>query len=169
MSFLVYFVIRFASFVATGFDYSVIRTIFFEMFLLVCITEGLIKKNNSLYIAIFVVLQSIFTFLSLLIFYIKDYIGEQFVSMLYDMTYLDKYQNALLFGNPNSAGIMAGFAVIIAIVNLKERRNNRFIPAIYGLFNIVALLLFGCRSAEIGLLAVIASLIIIYIIKDISL
>lgn len=166
---VLYFVARGVSLYLSGFDYSVIRTIFFEMFLLVCITEGLIKKNNSLYIAIFVVLQSIFTFLSLLIFYIKDYIGEQFVSMLYDMTYLDKYQNALLFGNPNSAGIMAGFAVIIAIVNLKERRNNRFIPAIYGLFNIVALLLFGCRSAEIGLLAVIASLIIIYIIKDISL
>lgn len=166
---VLYFVARGISLYLSGFDYSVIRTIFFELFLLVCITESLIKKNSSLYISIFVVLQSTFTFLSLLIFYIKDYIGEQFVSMLYDMTYLDKCQNALLFGNPNSAGIMAGFAVIIAIVKLKECKNNRFIPAIYGIFNIVALLLFGCRSAEIGLLAVLATLIIICIFKNISL
>lgn len=166
---VLYFVARGVSLYLSGFDYSVIRTIFFELFLLVCITESLIKKNNSLYISIFVVLQSTFTFLSLLIFYIKDYIGEQFVSMLYDMTYLDKCQNALLFGNQNSAGIMAGFAVIIAIVKLKECRNNKFIPAIYGIFNIVVLLLFGCRSAEIGLLAVMVALIIICIFKNISL
>lgn len=158
---IVYFVARAISLWQSGFDYSVIRTIFFEMFFLIGIcnmTAG--GKSKLLYIKIFVWLELVFTALSLAIFYIGGLMGDSLNNFLIKYTYFEKSGNALLFSNPNTAGLFAAFAVVIAIILYNKKIfSNKFL-IVFGVYNLIALVLFGCRSADMGLIAVAAVLLL---------
>lgn len=150
-----YFVVRLISLMQSGFEYSVIRSIFFEAFILICITDNLVLQNRMTYIKLFASLQLVFSLLSLGMYYSMNMFSDSYTTMLYNWTNLEKCQNALLFGNPNTAGIMAGFGIVVAIICYKRQLCNNKLVIAYGLFNVVALVLFGCRSADVGIIAVI--------------
>lgn len=155
-----YFVVRLISLIQSEFDYSVIRSVFFEAFLLVCITDNLVLQNRMTYIKLFASLQLVFSLLSLGMYYSMNMFSDSYTTMLYNWTNLEKCQNALLFGNPNTAGIMAGFGIVVAIICYKRQLCNNKLVIAYGLFNAVALVLFGCRSADVGIIAIIIVTII---------
>lgn len=158
---IIYFTVRVMTLAKMGFDYSTIRTIFFEAFFLIGITKCTVGDscNRSLYIRIFVWLELILTAASLLIYYLHSYLGAGIYDSLMEFTYLEKSGNALIFANPNTAGLMAGFAAVMAIMCYKKDiMNDRFL-IIYGAYNVVALLLFGCRSAYVGLILVVCVLL----------
>lgn len=152
---ILYFIVRLISLVQSGFDYSVIRSVFFEAFLLVCITDNLVLQNIMTYIKIFAGLQLLFSVLSLGMYYSINLFSDSYLTMLYNCTNIINCQNALLFGNPNTAGIMAGFGIVVAIICYKRQLCNKKLVITYGLFNVFALALFGCRSADVGIIAVV--------------
>lgn len=158
---IVYFIVRLLTLVKMDFDYSTIRTIFFEVFFLIGITECTVggSSKRNLYIKIFVWIELVMTALSLLLYYMLPYLGEGMNDFAGSMMFLEKSGNALLFSNPNTAGLMAGFAVVMAIMCYKKGIFNDKFLIIYGIYNVIALILFGCRSSDVGLILVILVLI----------
>ena len=156
---MLYFVARVISLWQSGFDYSVIRTIFFEVFFLIGIcTLSLKGGNNNFYIKLFMWIELIVSSLSLLLYYASNYIGGTLLEVLTKHTYYENSGNALLYSNPNTAGIMAGFSIILALILYGKKNYNKYFVLFFGAFNIGALVLFGCRSSEVGILAVVAAL-----------
>ena len=152
---MVYFVVRGISLLQSGFEYGVIRTIFFEVFFLIGICSITLQKSKKIYISMFIWLELIFSASSLILYYSRSFFGAGFENFLTEYTYLDKSGNALMFANPNTAGIMAGFSIVLAVILYGRSRYSNGFLLFFGIFNAAALLMFGCRSADVGVLAVI--------------
>lgn len=159
---IIYFIVRMLTLVKMDFEYSAIRTVFFEVFFLIGITECTVGGSNkrNLYIKIFVWMELVLTAVSLLLYYMLPYLGAGIENFAESMMFLEKCGNAMVFSNPNTAGLMAGFAVVMAIMCYKKGIFSDKFLIIYGLYNVIALLLFGCRSSDVGLIIVIGVLII---------
>ena len=155
-----YFAARAISCVLSGFDYSVIRSIFFEVFYLIGISKITLGRKREFYIKAFMVLEMIFSAGSLILYYYNAATGGSIQGFLSEYTYFDKTGTALLYINPNTAGIFAGFSIILAIVLYGRSRYNKMFLALFGLFNLAALILFGCRSADVGVIFVLAVVIL---------
>lgn len=160
---LLYMVVRIISLIESGFDYSVIRSIFFEIFILVGVCNITVAdadaKNGQLYIKIFVYIELALAMASLILFYTMPLWSESIQEVIINHTFFERCGNAMLFGNPNTAGLMAGFAIVVAILCYRKGYfNDRFLFC-FGLFNVIALLLFGCRSSDVGVIVVLVAMI----------
>lgn len=165
---VVYFIIRLISLWQSGFDYSVIRTIFFEMFFLIGICKFAINAVNgrNFYIKFFIWFELIISLLCFLMFFITPHLGSNFQEVVVVNTYYGKFPTASLFSNVNTAGIMAGFSIVLAVAIYKKNiLPGKFVIA-FGLYNVVALVFFGARSADIGIIAVLFFIGIKYISKS---
>lgn len=167
---IIYFAVRIMTMVKMDFEYSTIRTIFFEVFFLIGIAEctvgGSSKKN--LYLKIFVWMELILTAVSLLLYYLLPYLGAGAEDFAMSMTFIEKCGNAMIFSNPNTAGLMAGFSIVLSIVCFgKNIFNDKFL-VFYGLYNVVALILFGCRSSDIGVIVAIGAMLLVKLIPKLS-
>lgn len=163
-----YFIIRLISLWQSGFDYSVIRTIFFEMFFLIGICKFTINTVNgrNFYIKFFIWFELIISLLCFLMFFVVPHLGPSFQEMVATNTYYGKFPTASLFSNVNTAGIMAGFSIILSIAIYKKNiLPGKFVIA-FGLYNILALIFFGARSADIGIIVVLLFIGIKYISKS---
>lgn len=167
---IIYFAVRAMTLIKMDFEYSTIRTIFFEVFFLIGITECTVggSDKRNLYIKIFVWMELVLTAVSLLLYYMLPYLGSGINGFAESMMFLEKCGNAMVFSNPNTAGLMAGFSIVLAIVCFgKNIFNNKFI-IFYGLYNVAALILFGCRSSDIGVIAAVAVLVLMKLIPKIN-
>ena len=72
-----------------------------------------------------------------------------------EYSYLKDSGNAMLFSNTNTAGIMAGFSIVLAVVLYGKRNYNKNLVIAFGIYNIIALILFGCRSADVAAIAIV--------------
>ncbi len=215
---IVYFIIRLISLWQCGFDYSVIRTICFEMFFLIGIcgftvnithrrTDAQICADGyrgtedsapsgagsgkqgaeydssampgyAFYVKFFVWFEVIMSALCVIIFFAAPHMGQSVQQLLADYTYYEKFKAAALFSNINTAGIMAGFSIVLAFILYRKAAQNKNSaqnsnsaggsgPAAgavfgkkaiiaFGLYNVFALIYFGSRAADVGILAVIA-------------
>lgn len=154
-----YFAARAISCVLSGFDYSVIRSIFFEVFYLIGISKITLGGKREFYVKAFMVLEMIFSAGSLILYYYNAATGGSIQGFLSEYTYFDKTGTALLYINPNTAGIFAGFSIVLAIILYGRSRYNKVFLVLFGLFNLAALILFGCRSADVGVIFILAVII----------
>ena len=163
-----YFIIRLISLWQSGFDYSVIRTIFFEMFFLIGICKITISAVNrrNFYIKFFIWFELVISLLCVLIFFVVPHLSSGMQDLVAACTYYEKSATASLFSNVNTAGIMAGFSIVLSIAIYKKKLlPGKFVIA-FGLYNVVALVFFGARSADIGILAVLLFIGIKYISRS---
>ncbi|MFV0505029.1 MAG: O-antigen ligase family protein [Lachnospirales bacterium] len=160
---IAYIVIRAVSFINSGMDYSVARTIFFEVFFLIGITKITIDKRalKKIYIYGFLIIEFILTLLCLIIYYMGEKILRSDLEFLNNYTYYLKNNTAAIFSNPNTAGIMAAFAIILmfAIYRREWSIKIKVFASIFAIYNVLFLFTQNTRSAEIGFLAVILVLI----------
>ena len=164
---IAYFLIRVVTLLKTGVDYSAVRSIFFEAFFLFGITSFTLGKNKQdLYVKIFITLEIIFSLASLALYYTMPLFNTE--EILMQCTNLETQGKAMLFGNTNTAGIMAAFSVLLAIVYYRKKSFNKKVLVLIGIYNLIAMLLFGCRSADLGLFAAIVALILVSFAKVIS-
>lgn len=163
-----YFIIRLISLWQNGFDYSVIRTIFFEMFFLIGICRFTISAvdRRNFYIKSFIWFELIISLLCVLIFFVVPYLNSDIQEIVMTCTYYEKAATAALFSNVNTAGIMAGFSIILSIAIYKKKILPGKFIIVFGLYNVVALVFFGARSADIGIIAVLLFIGIKYISKS---
>lgn len=164
---ILYFMVRIVSLWQSGFDYSVLRTIFFEAFFLVGICTVTVDKrgNNYFYIRVFIFIELVLSMGSLIIYSAIPYMNSSMMGLLESLTLYGEgnIQKAILFGNTNTAGIMAGFSIVLSVVCWDKGIVKNWILVGYGVFNIIALALFGCRSSDIGVLAVVCIMLLLKI------
>ncbi len=147
-----YFAARAISCVLSGFDYTVIRSIFFEVFYLIGISKITLGGKREFYVKAFMVLEMILNAGSLLLYYYNEVTTGSIQGILSQYTYFESSGPGLIFNNINNAGILAGFSVVLAIVLYGRKKYNKILIILFGIFNVIALILFGCRSAEMGVI-----------------
>lgn len=167
---IIYFIIRAISLWQSGFDYSVLRTIFFELFFLVGIKHVISqdKKSKKFYLYSFLIIELAMTGMSLLIYYMMPHLGTTLQQIIVEHTYYLKFSQAAMFSNVNTAGIMAGCAIVATIVLYRQHRYNNKLLMLYGVYNLFSLIVFGCRSAELAIIVVAVVFIFKKIFKSIS-
>ena len=151
-----YFAARAVSCVLSGFDYTVIRSIFFEAFFLIGMCRITLGNRRDFYIKAFIALELLFSAASLILYCFNHATGGSIETFLNNCTYYEISGSALLYANPNTAGIMAGFSIVLAIVLYGKNGYDKRFVLLFGIFNVAALVIFGCRSADVGILFILA-------------
>ena len=142
---IAYFIVRLISLWQCGFDYSVIRTICFEMFFLIGICGFTVdsRAGNRFYVKFFIWFEVIATALCALIFLLMPHLGANMQHVIIEFSYYEKAENAAFFSNVNTAGIMAGFSIVLAVIMYHKDMFAKKLIIAFGIYNICALLYFG--------------------------
>lgn len=166
---IVYLIVRGISFIESGFDYSVLRTIFFEMFFLIGITGKTVgnERCGRIYLYIFLIIETIVCIGCMAVYAIGLKADEDTISWLTEYTYYEQFNKTALLSNSNTAGIMAVFAIISIVILWKHIKKSKIIiPIIISLvLNIVFMFMAQSRSAEVGLIAAAVFFIVMLFIK----
>ena len=151
-----YFFVRLISLWQSGFDYSVIRSLIFELFFLIGICDFTVnsKSRERFYITFFMWFEFIVTALCILIFLVMPHMDQTVQNVISSFTYYSEDARAALFSNVNFAGAIAGIAIVMAIVMYTKSAYNRKLLIVFGVYNLFCLIFFGARSAEAGMIAV---------------
>ncbi len=159
---IAYFIVRLISLWQCGFDYSVIRTICFEMFFLIGICGFTVdsRLGNRFYVKFFIWFEMIATALCAVIFLLMPHFGSGIQDAIIEFSYYDKANTAALFSNINTAGIMAGFSIVLAVVLYRKDILSKKAVIVFGIYNVCALVYFGSRAADVGIAAVVLFFII---------
>ena len=141
---IIYFLVRIASLLNSGFEYSVIRSIFFEAFFLIGICKYILNplKRRNIYITFFLWFDFIIVSLSILIFILMPYIGKEGQEILITYTYYKESAKASLFSNINTAGILSGFSIIFSMVLYNQNAYNKKVLCFFGVYNTCAMVFF---------------------------
>mgnify|MGYP004666906015 FL=1 len=151
-----YFLVRLISLWQSGFDYSVIRSLIFELFFLIGICDFTVnsKSRGKFYITFFMWFELIVTALCILIFIIVPHMDQTVQDLISSVTYYMDDQRAALFSNVNFAGAIAGIAIVISVIIYNKKVYNDKLVIAFGAYNLFCLIFFGARSAEAGMIAV---------------
>lgn len=170
---LLYIVIRCLSIIQSGFDYSAIRSVFFEVFLLVGICNITASpKQKDLYIRLILIVEVILAIGSLILYKGHEllYDGTSgFLANVYDKwTYYMEYPTSGLFSNSNYAGMFAGLAILCAYYFITRYKSLavRIALVISIVLNVYFLAIQGCRSAELSMIVIICILVLHLIFKS---
>ena len=112
--------------------------------------------RRDFYIKAFIALELLFSAASLILYCFNHATGGSIETFLNNCTYYEISGSALLYANPNTAGIMAGFSIVLAIVLYGKNGYDKRFVLLFGIFNVAALVIFGCRSADVGILFILA-------------
>lgn len=163
---IAYFIVRLISLWQCGFDYSVIRTICFEMFFLIGICGFTVdsRSGNRFYVKFFIWFEVIATALCVVIFLLMPHLGSGIQDAIIKFSYYDKANTAAIFSNVNTAGIMAGFSIVLAVVLYRKDILSKKTVIVFGIYNVCALVYFGSRAADVG----VAAVVLFFIIKKLA-
>lgn len=156
-----YFIIRGITWIQSGFDYSVLRTICFEAFFIIGIGTCLANKKASIkpYQKIYIITEFVLSLLCIVAFFIGKVGIDGVQSWLAEYTYYDKYNTTAFFVNPNTGGLMAGFAITLSIIIYKKHKCKWLI--LYVIYNIAFLFFQGSRNAILATVLIIVVMIAI--------
>lgn len=158
-----YLVVRVLLIVSLKFDYSTIRSLFFETIFLLAITKKILKNKHSsikkimYFTVIFNLIMNLFNVLcyvsltnDLNIVPYKFIVTKTFYSNLHYV------KESILYVNPNSMGIMTGFALIVlAILFFKTKSMlNKVVFSVVIIFDLYCIYLSRCRTVELALVII---------------
>lgn len=156
---LVYLVFRAFSFWKGGFDYSTLRSIFFETVYLLGLSEALIDGQfvkdkvlpmTVIYNLILNILNGIM-FIRLTGFEVSNKLMEA----MYKYTFIkseDYIPSSSMYINPNTIGVLTGLSVLIVLILRRETRKlSRPLLVLYLIFSGWSIYYSQCRSAYLGL------------------
>lgn len=170
---IIYFVIRTATFIDSGFDYSVARTVFFEGIYMFVICGMIIdsrfckEKIMKLYVVVNFALNVVnvaFHFI-----FLKMGTLSGFGKTLADITFVSRngVMYSPMYDNPNAFGIMTALAIIIAfnLISKNDTKARKLVIVVYMLFSLYCVNLSECRSAMLSLFACAVAWAIVVISK----
>lgn len=171
-----YFAVRLLCLIGNGFDYSTIRSIFFEGVYLLALTVltvdgSFVKRAVCPLIA---VINLIFNALNVLFWFYMEHIAEAtpLYVWLQNNTFYAKHGATFstMYVNPNTFGIMTAFSIIIVICLCRRGMSSaaKAGTAVYMAFSFMCLMLSQCRSAQAGLIAALAAMLITVVIKPLT-
>lgn len=170
---LLYIAIRCLSIIQSGFDYSAIRSVFFEVFLLVGICNiTTSQKQKDLYIGLILIVEVLLAIGCLILYKGYELLYDStsgFLTNIYDKwTYYMEYPTSGLFSNSNYAGMLAGLAILCAYYFITRCKSFvvRIILVASIALNVYFLVIQECRSAELSMIVVLCILVLNYVFKN---
>lgn len=170
----VYLASRLIGWWSVGFDYSTIRTIFFEAVYLIAINEMIISKSFIRHrLAPMIILINLVLNILEAICHLASELspGGGFSSFLMRHSYYDGVINfTYLYTNPNTMGIMTSLSLVLLLIIVPKplSRWKLTLISIYSIFSFAVLFKSGCRSAQLALIVIILSYNIVRSIKPIT-
>lgn len=176
---VLFFIVRLTSFISSGFEYGIAREIFFEFIFLVAICRWTVGKNvrfdiaAAVFIAINLITNIVNTYF---VNVIKDnFNGNDFNESIMGFisnlstysSYGSEYNNAVLYVNPNSAGIMTGLAIIISLIFWKYIKIRPVI-FIYWIYSLYIMLQYDSRGALLSFAVVLIMMILMKTLKCVT-
>lgn len=173
---LLFFVVRCISFCIEGFQYGIAREIFFEFVFLITICRWTVGKNVRIDILAYVFcilnlimnLANTYCYHILVLYFEGNSVNDNVIAFLKGLgTYSDygiSYNPAILYVNPNSAGIMTALAILLSFLLVK---NKKRIPVfvLYWIYSLYTLYQYGSRGAEVSFIVAIISTVLILGLK----
>ena len=171
---ILFFAVRCLCFAVEDFQYGVLREIFFEFVFLVVICGWTVGRQVKVELLAFVfcAVNFIVNIANTYCVHILDISFQEgtseggWLKFLTGLsTYYDAgasgYNNAILYSNPNSAGIMTGMAILLSLLFIKKRK---YIPimTLYWIYSLYVLWKYDSRGA---ILSFVVSLICILLMK----
>lgn len=172
---LIYFLIRLITFIYLGCQYTMLRSMLFEIVYLLAISELLVdyKVCYNIIFKFLIISNLILNILNTCFYVICTNISKFSLDkgvLIYDI--LDKYTyidvsnqefNSSMYNNPNMMGLMTGIALLISIsyfsINLSKKKKIAYI--IYFIFSLYCILYSNCSNAHVALIAVVLAVIIV--------
>lgn len=170
---IIYFIIRTVSFVNSGFDYSVARTVFFEgvYLFVICgmITDS--KFCKKVIMKSFVVINFVLNVINVIVYFVlrSGNASSGLYKLFSEYTYAVK--NSVIYSgmydNPNAFGVMTAIAIILALnlISKNDTKQRKLIIAVYVLFSLYCVNLSECRSAMLSLFACAVSWALVTVTK----
>ncbi len=176
---LVYFVIRCITFVAIGFQYTMLRSVFFEGIYLLILTElildGRFCRNVifKFFIAANVLLNIVNAYIysycesvSIAGTFMEDELFNYFTQYTYADAYTGMYYSSM-YSNPNQMGLMTALAIILAINYISKDMSalKGFLAMIYFIFSLYCVEISNCSNAYVSLIAVACAYLVVKFVK----
>lgn len=170
---IIYFVIRTATFIDSGFDYSVARTVFFEGIYMFVICGMIIDSRfcKEKIMKLYVVVNFALNVVNVAFYFIFLKMGtlSGFGKTLADITFVSRngVMYSSMYDNPNAFGIMTALAIIIAfnLISKNDTKARKLVIVVYMLFSLYCVNLSECRSAMLSLFACAVAWAIVVISK----
>lgn len=170
--FILYFLVRFITFVYYDYDIVILRSIFMEFFCLVIVSNYLIMDTKTPYqiFEIFIVFVCAANLASILIptIYAIPELLESGSNLVSNLSAL--YSKSTIFVNINTNGVLTGLSLVFGHLFVKER-DKWWLYVLYILYAIVAvtyLLLIECRSAQMGIFVAFVAYLFVKLTKNIK-
>lgn len=163
---ILYFIIRLLTFVIKGFDFTTFNSIMVEFFLLVIFFRGINFNGNNpkkLLYPCMIIITVVCAFFVLRAFYYIIIGNSFFVALLKSLTF--NVLGSRFDVNPNDTGVLVMFVCSFLLSFIEKKNIYLYLFLIVlGLY----LILSGCRSASVGIIVVLISMIIYNKFKNIN-
>lgn len=170
----IYLFIRGITFVNTGFMYTMLRSMVFEVVYLVAITDLLINSMfcKKVIMRFFVLANLVLNVINTIIYLYCENIkasGLTVTNELYEFfskyTFMDDtalYCNYSMYSNPNQMALMTGIALLISLAYWDSKKPKAFKASyiIYFIFSLYCISYSNCSSADVALICVVIAIII---------
>lgn len=174
---ILYIIVRLASYLYNGRDYTIARQILFEMVYLLPLCALLIDKT---FVKNVVVRVIVFT---TLVINLMDFIAVKYLvscagknisnaltEIIINKTYNEHWGVTVMYDNPNFMGMITGLAMILAIELFRGRKTwyKIVLAVLYYAFGFYMVWLSGCRNAQLCLALVLVAIAVEKLIKVID-
>lgn len=163
-----YFAIRVITFINIGFQYTMLRSVFFEGIYLLVITELIVNSEFcKKRVFKFFVLSNLFLNIINVFFYFYcenafdkgTFFNDPIYNFAIDYTYIRSlafYNHCSMYSNPNQMGIMTGIAFLLSISYFSKAWSGKrkICYAFYCMFSLYCVVLSNCSSSHAGLFLV---------------
>ncbi len=181
-----YFVVRLITFIHIGMEYTMIRSMLFEVVYLVVLTELVVSSGicRKIIMKGFVIANLILNIFNVAIYEFcravyqsGNYAENELFNFIVSKTYVEFNPDGLLiwvnsgmYGNPNQMGLMTGMAMLITLNYLSRNMSSgkKITLGLYYAFSAYCILISDCSSVMVGLAAVIGAAVLVKVIKPIS-
>lgn len=181
-----YFIVRLITFIHVGMEYTVIRSMLFEVVYLVALTELLVSGSlcRNIIMKAFVIANLILNVFNTaayefcrIIYPNGDYAGSSLFNFIVEKTYVDfnaegllVWQNSAMYGNPNQMGLMTGMAVLITLNYLSKNMSagKKIAFVLYYIFSAYCIIFSDCASVLVGLVGATGAFILVKLIKSVN-
>lgn len=170
----IYLASRLIGWWSVGFDYSTIRTVFFEVVYLIAINEMIISKRylRHIFAPMLILINLVLNMLEVFFHIIVKAIPESEIStLLVEHSYYHVDTKIMyLYVNPNTTGIMTALSMVLllAIVSKPLTKTKLALISLYNIFSIAVVFKSECRSAMLALIVVAFSYFIINLLRHIT-
>lgn len=174
----VYFAVRCLTFISTGMQYTVLRSIFFEGIYMLVLTELVVNSDfcKKIVMKFFIASNLLLNIINVYFYWHSEAIAAngQYEDALYN--FIIKYTYAgdpywcnysSMYSNPNYMGMMTGIALLIAATYLSKNMSlmKKIAAGVYFIFSLYCVWLSNSSASQVAMMAALCAFALVKYVK----